>query len=304
MQKSIREYLDVLRYEKNASPHTLRNYTNDLKQFVTFLAEDYLSRDPETLRPEDVDNLTIRSFLAHLHRKGIKKSSMARKLAALRSYFKYLCRESRLKVNPAKLTATPKQEKKLPGHFTVDEIFHLLDTPDAGDPLGARDRFILEFLYSTGVRVGELVALDVTDLDLPQQTVRIFGKGRKERILPFGSKARSALETYLPGRSEILKEAGARGEPDALILNSRGRRLTDRSVRRMLAHYIQKCAISRNLSPHSIRHSFATHLLNAGADLRAIQELLGHSSLSTTQKYTHMEIEKLMEVYDKAHPRA
>jgi integrase/recombinase XerC len=304
MKKYMDQFLDVLHYEKDASRHTLRNYGIDLEQFLAFLSEDYMSRDAASITPKEVDNLTIRSYLAYLHRRGLQKSSMARKLAALRSFFRYLCREGVLKTNPAKLTATPRQEKKLPGHFTVDEMFNLLDLPDTTDPLGARDQFILEFLYSTGIRVGELVALNVDHVDLAAETVRIYGKGKKERVVPFGGKAKSALQAYLHGRSAILADSKPSPAPEALLWNYRGGRLTDRSVRRILDRYIRMCAISRNLSPHSIRHSFATHMLNAGADLRAIQELLGHASLSTTQKYTHLEIEKLMEVYDKAHPRA
>ncbi len=299
MQKSIRKFVEYLRFERHFSEETCRSYLSDLTQFAHFLDSEF---EPGTKHsPKDVDLLAVRSFTGFLHRGRKKKSSIERKIVALRSFFKYLCREGILTVNPAASISLPRKEKKLPRHLSVDEIFHLLDSPDMSTPQGARDLFILELLYATGMRVGELVGLDLDDIDPAEMIVRVFGKGRKERLLPFGSKAKEALRNYLALMSMIRGKAKS---PDALLLNMRGGRLTARSVRRIVDTHIKRASIATKISPHSIRHSFATHLLGAGADLRSIQELLGHSSLSTTQKYTHIDAAKLMEVYDRSHPRA
>jgi integrase/recombinase XerC len=235
--------------------------------------------------------------MSFLHRKN-KKSSIARKISALRSFYKYLVREKVMNSNPAKHVATPKLEKPLPSTLTVDEAFRLVESP-AGDekPQRSRDRAILELLYSSGIRVGELVTLNLEHLDRDLGIVRVMGKRRKERIVPVGSKAIGALNRYLEERGQV-------GEKDPLFLNSRGERLTSRSVGRIVKHYTGRSGIYRNISPHSLRHTFATHLLDSGADIREIQEMLGHASLSTTQRYTHLTLGKVMEVYDKAHPRS
>ncbi|MCX5907903.1 MAG: tyrosine-type recombinase/integrase, partial [Deltaproteobacteria bacterium] len=241
--------------------------------------------------------------LSYLHR-GHKKSSMARKLAALRSFFRYLVEEGFLLQNPAEVVATPKQEKLLPNFLPVDEMFALLATPDSSTTWGARDLAILETLYSCGIRVSELVGLSDGDIDFSLGVLRVFGKGRKERIVPIGRKAVAVLGGYLPRRDQELASLNLKRDRPPLFINVKGGRLTARSVARILEKYVRKSALLRKVSPHALRHTFATHLLDAGADLRSIQEMLGHVSLSTTQRYTHVSTDKLMEVYDRAHPRA
>ncbi|MBI5665414.1 MAG: tyrosine recombinase XerC [Nitrospirae bacterium] len=288
MKKYIDQFIDFLKGEQNVSPHTLRAYTKDLNEFVSFLDEE----------PKDIDHLAIRSYIASLHHKNLKKSSISRKLASIRSYFKYLHREGHVKKNPAKLVASPKLPKTLPRFLDIDETFNLMDSPKGGTFIPTRDKAFLELLYSSGLRVSELTSLDVVDLDIKESLVRVKGKGRKERIVPIGSKAMEAIQNYLPERISLKKKS------PALFLNNRGGRLTQRSVRRILVAYSRMINLKGDISPHTLRHTFATHLLHEGADLRSIQELLGHSSLSTTQKYTHVDIRHLTEVYDKAHPLA
>ncbi|MBU5614139.1 tyrosine recombinase XerC [Geomonas azotofigens] len=289
MKRAIEQFCGYLETERNVSPHTLAAYQSDLEQFATFLAQ---RGEP---RPEGVDHLAIRQYLAQLH-KGHAKSSIGRKLSAIRALFRFLLREGRLEKNPAELVSTPKKEKRLPFHLNIDQVSALVEAP-AGTRLPLRDRAVLETLYSCGIRVSELTGMNVGDLDLADGVARVMGKGGKERIVPVGSYARQALAAYLAERGEP-----AAGEP--LILNSRGKRINRRSVTRIVDSHMLFIASMRKVSPHTLRHTFATHLLEAGADLRAIQELLGHASLSTTQKYTHVSIDKLMEVYDKAHPKA
>ena len=306
MHEYIEAFLDHLKYERNVSEHTLRNYRIDLLQFYDHLApaDEQGNRRPVDVRR--IDHITIREFLAALHVKRKKKSSIARKLATLRSFFKYLCREQVLEMNPASLVATPRLERKLPKFLSVEEVFRFLELPDPDTVLGKRDRAILEVLYATGMRVSELVNLNLDDVDFKNRSIRVRGKGRRERIVPFGRKALEALEAYLGVRGQLLLQASEEErDPRALFLNYQGTRLTTRSVGRIIARYAKMCAdIPPKISPHSLRHSCATHLLNAGADLRAIQELLGHARLTTTQIYTHVSAEKLIEVYDKAHPKA
>jgi integrase/recombinase XerC len=293
MQSSVAAFLRHLERERNASPNTIRAYGEDLAQFTGHLRRE-LGREP---RPEDADHLAIRSFLAELHRRGLAKSSSARKLAGLRTFFRYLCREGRLETNPARLLATPRQERRIPAVLDEAEVEALLDMP--GDALAAvRGRAILELLYATGMRCAELVSLDTGEVDLGARMVRVVGKGRKERVVLFGQRAQRALAAWLARRRTV------RPKTDALFLNARGGRLTDRSVRALVARRVAQVALARRCSPHTLRHSFATHLLTRGADLRAIQELLGHASLSTTQRYTHVDTRHLLEVYRKAHPRA
>ncbi len=299
----IEQFLKYLQYERAASPHTVRNYASDLGQFLS-----YLTRTPEgAARPEpelsQLDNLTIREFLGSLYERGNRKSSVARKLAALRSFMKFLSARGGLPGNPAKVVATPRLEKRLPGHLQLQAVVELIEAPDASTPLGRRDRAILETLYATGVRVAELVGLDLGDIDLGGGVLRVLGKGRKERIVPFGSKAREALERYFVCRHDLL-HAGRAASPEAVFLNARGGRLTTRSVGNIVDRYVAHTSQKLKIHPHTLRHTFATHMLDAGADLRSIQELLGHESLSTTQKYTHVSTEQLVRTYKACHPRA
>ena len=287
-KKYFEQFLFYLKSEQNVSPHTLRSYTKDLDDFLTFIDK----------RPKDIDNLDIRSFLASLHHNNLKKSSISRKLATIRSFFKFLNREGYVKKNPAKLVSSPKVPKNLPRFLSIDDVFYLMETPQGDTFKPTRDKAILELLYSSGLRVSELTSLDMSDLDIKESLIRAKGKGRKERILPIGIKAMEALQNYLPERMSLKRRT------TALFLNNRGGRLTQRSVRRILLYYSRMINLEGDLSPHTLRHTFATHLLHEGADLRSIQELLGHSSLSTTQRYTHVDIGHLTEVYDKAHPLA
>lgn len=306
LDQQLTQFLDHLRYERNVSAHTLRNYGSDVEQFF-----DYLSpADPKSGKRNEpnlkqIDHITIREWLATLHSGHKKKASIARKLAALRTFFQFLVREALLEQNPAKLVATPRKEKKLPVHLSVEDAIRFIETPDIETELGKRDRAILELLYATGVRVSELVQLNLRDIDFKNKLLRVMGKRRKERIVPFGDPALKAVKEYLDVRDGFLANAPAsKRDSQAVILNYQGTRMTTRSVGRLIEKYIRQCAGIHDISPHALRHSFATHLLDSGADLRDIQELLGHARLSTTQVYTHVSMEKLIEVYDKAHPKA
>jgi len=291
----ISQFIHYLSVEKNASPHTCRAYEKDLEELEGFLTRSEICLSSTgVVEMERVDRTAIRRYLSFLHRKN-KKSSIARKISTLRSFFRYLLREERVSSNPARAVATPKVEKPLPTSLTVDETFRLMESPSKDEEV--RDRAILELLYSSGIRVGELVALNLDQLELDLGIARVMGKGRKERIVPVGLKAKEALKAYLEERGP-----SDRGKP--LFLNTRGGRLTARSVGRLVKKYTFVSGIFRKVSPHSLRHTFATHLLDAGANIREIQEMLGHSSLSTTQRYLHLTPGKLMEVYDQAHPRS
>ena len=301
--RALKDFLCYLEVEKNYSTHTLRNYQSDLRQFANFMqerAEKLTSQEPVALVPTNVSHLDIRAYLASLYRRNTK-SSVSRKLSALRSFFAYLVREGEIVHNPADMVSAPKMGRAIPDFLPVDETFQLMLGPDTGTILGSRDRAILEVLYSSGLRVSELTALNLDNIDLELGVVRVFGKGGKERIVPVGSEARKALDQYLRKRGELVAAGTKEG---ALFLNYRGERLSARSVARLLKKFLQRCNLGRPLSPHGLRHSFATHLLDAGADLRAVQEMLGHTSLSTTQRYTHLSVDKLMQEYDKAHPRS
>jgi integrase/recombinase XerC len=305
MQKHIDDFIRHLKYERNASEHTLRNYESDLVQFYDHVAPPDGKGFRREINIRDIDHLTIREYMASLYEENKKKSSIHRKVAALRTFFRYLCREGILEVNPAKLVHSPRVERKLPNHLTIEQMIKFIETPETETVLGKRDRAILELLYASGLRVSELVNLSLQDIDFNNQTVRVKGKGRKERMVPFGDHAKKALQDYLGVRSELLLEADPEKlDPAAVFMNYQGTRITTRSVGRMVDKYVKICANIHHISPHSLRHSFATHMLDAGADLRAIQELLGHVRLSTTQQYTHVSMDKLMEVYDKAHPKA
>jgi integrase/recombinase XerC len=305
MQKYIDDFLQHLKYERNGSEHTLRNYESDLVQFYDHIAPPDKNGDRRKVDILAIDNLTIREYMASLYEKKKKKSSIHRKIAALRTFFRFLCREGILEVNPAKLVASPRVEQTLPNHLNIEQMVRFIETPETDTVLGKRDRAILELLYASGLRVSELVKLNLHDIDFNNQAVRVKGKGRKERVVPFGDHAKRALQEYLGVRGELLVEADSEKiDSLAVFLNYQGTRITTRSVGRMVDKYVKQCAEIHHISPHSLRHSFATHLLNAGADLRAIQELLGHVRLSTTQQYTHVSMERLMEVYDRAHPKA
>jgi integrase/recombinase XerC len=293
----IGDFLDYLTYERNVSINTIEAYRDDLESFITFLSNDYFSLGRDQLDLRRTDHLTIRAYLAHLGRRKLSRSSMARHLSTLRSFFKYLMREGVVEANPARAVATPKREKHLPSVMQPADVALLIEQPDLDTPLGKRDRAFLELLYGSGLRISELVGIELDDLELRARLVKVRGKGAKERIVPFGSKAEEALRAWLAVRE-------ANDEENAIFINYRGERITTRSVRRLFDGYVKSAALRAGISPHTMRHSFATHLLNAGADLRGIQELLGHASLSTTQKYTHLNDWQLIEVYRKAHPRA
>ncbi|HEY8232258.1 MAG TPA: tyrosine recombinase XerC [Vicinamibacteria bacterium] len=293
MREAAAAFLRHLERERNASPHTIRAYAEDLSQLSVYLQRE-LGR---AARPADVDHLLLRGFLAELHQRGLSKASSARKLAGLRSFFRYLCREGRLAANPARALATPRLDRRIPSVLDEAQAASILDMPGDGTA-AVRGRAILELLYATGIRCAEAMALDVHEVDLGARMVRVLGKGRKERVVLFGRRAATALQAWIVERERLAPRS------DALFLNARGGRLSDRSVRTLVATRVKQVALQRRCSPHTLRHSFATHLLMRGADLRAIQELLGHSSLSTTQRYTHVDTRHLLEVYKKAHPRA
>jgi integrase/recombinase XerC len=288
MNDYIEEFLRYLELEKGVSAHTLRAYRKDLTDFIAHVNTE----------PEKIDMLDVRGFIAEQIRKGLNKTTVSRRLSSVRSFFKFLYREGHMKSNPAKLVSSPRLPKLLPKFLSVDDAFSLVEKPEGIGFAPARDRAILELLYSSGLRVGELAGLNVEDINVREALVKARGKGKKERIVPIGSKAMDAIKTYLVERI-LLKS-----KEKAVFLNRLGTRLTDRGVRRIVVKYARAIAINGSIGPHTLRHSFASHLLQGGADLRVIQELLGHASLSTTQKYTHLDVTHLMDVYDKAHPMA
>ncbi|HEY8342541.1 MAG TPA: tyrosine recombinase XerC [Calditerricola sp.] len=288
---AFRAYLQI---EKNASPHTIEAYQQDIAAF----REAVLQR--QNLAWDEVTPWHVRAYLAHLHESGYSRRTVARKLSALRAFFRFLHREGHVAHTPLEGVATPKLEKRLPVFLDEDEVTRLLALPDPAHPLGLRDRALLETLYATGMRVSELCSLDVTALDLSVGTVLVYGKGAKERYVLLGSHATEALRRYLrDGRPKLAAPGETR-----LFVNWRGGPISTRSVRRIVAKYVEQAALAKRVSPHTFRHSFATHLLNAGADLRTVQELLGHASISSTQVYTHVTRQRLRRVYDDAHPRA
>ena len=319
MKDALARYLEYLRSVRNASPSTLCNYRADLIEFIAYLAPPGATALPL----DKIDHRTIREFLGHLHDRGLQKSTIARKLASIRSMFRYLVREGRLENSPARLVSTPKLPKRLPRVLSAEEMNGFLDQMSAAGEqalagkkhrpgssfqesllLVKRDLALFELLYASGLRVSELTGLNIADMDRKEKMLRVLGKGNKERIVPFGSKAERAIGAYWEVRAGILERAHGRIDAQAVFLNYAGRRISPRAVNRILKKYARLVNINWNLHPHSLRHAFATHLLSDGADLRTIQELLGHESLSTTQKYTHASIRQLMDVYDKAHPRA
>ena len=317
MKDLLRDFLAFLRLNRNASAHTVRAYDGDLSQFLTHLATHY-SRPRPALQAADITRATIRGFLAELFQAGESRATAARKLAAVRTFIRYLRREGLIDDDPGLLVATPKREQKVPRHLEIDEIDQVAGDAGQQHSLGRRDRAILELFYASGLRLSELVGLDLEDLNLGSRMVRVMGKGRKERIVPFNRSAAEALRAWLPDREALARSASPPPPPagvkrvpqrrqsvaDAVFLNYRGTRLSSRHVHRLVRHYVAACSTRFGISPHALRHSFATHLLQAGADLRAIQELLGHVRLSTTQRYTHVNAAQLIEVYRRAHPRA
>jgi len=293
----LEDFLRYLRVERQMSPHTLRNYRLDLTQFLEFC-----SQHREGLALEQVAYPDLRAFLAAALKKN-RKTTVARKLSALRTFFKYLQRQGVASQNPAKLAPSPKLEKVLPHFLSVDEAFHLLGQPKGDDFGNSRDKAVLEVFYGGGLRLAELAGLNLGDVDLSPGVLRVWGKGSKERLAFLGEPAQKALMSYLPRRQHFLAQHGT-GDETALFINSRGRRLSSRGVARLVAKWVRLAGLSPGLTPHGLRHSFATHLLEGRADLRAVQELLGHASISTTGRYTHVNLDYLMEEYDKAHPRS
>lgn len=297
LSQQIDKFAGWLTVEKGYSVHTVSAYLHDVKEFLHFLSQG-------TPAERDVNRDAVRLFVASLYSTNTS-STVGRKLSALRTFFRYLCREKILTGDPLTGVANPRKERHIPVFLTVDEVFSLLEEPGDEDTFGLRDGAIMELLYSTGMRVSEVVSLDKSDLDFASGMVRVSGKGNKQRVVPFGSAAAEALHRYFPMRRDLLTSCAARGkQPDtsALFLNNRGKRLTQRSIERMVREYGQRAGINVTVTPHALRHSFATHLLEMGADLRTVQELLGHASLSTTQKYTHLDMDHLTRVYDEAHP--
>ncbi len=287
-------FVAYLRHEKNASPHTVASYRRDLLQLDRYLEE-------KKVKLREIDNIVLRGFLAVLYERGEKKSTIGRKLAAIRSFFQFCVRKGWMDDNPAKVVATPRQDKPVPSFLSEEEMQEFLDLPQTSKPLDVRDKAMLELLYATGIRVSELVGIELEDVKFSERLIRVRGKGKKERLVPFGRVAEESLYSYLRVRASIHK-----GQVDdtPLFLNYRGKKLSSRSVERAVDKYIRRSALRRKISPHSLRHSFASHLLSRGADLRVIQELLGHESLATTQKYTHLDLKHLLEVYRKSHPRS
>jgi integrase/recombinase XerC len=320
MKQELKEFISYLRLNRNTSPHTVRAYESDVSQYLTWIATDR-GRKVSSLTPADLDLSTVRLYVAELNRLGQARSSVARKLSAVRGFVRYLRREGVLDHDPAALAVAPKLDKTIPAHLSEPEMDRFLETPDLSSPLGRRDRAILELFYASGLRLSELVGVDLEDVNLNSRVVRVMGKGGKERIVPFNQAAERAIRAWLKDRAQIMmtgaahadlrrgrtsgRLAGRASRPvEPLFVNYRGGRLTGRSVHRLVTRYVMQCSTRIGISPHALRHSFATHLLQRGADLRSIQELLGHVRLTTTERYTHVNAAQLLDVYRKAHPRA
>ena len=308
MTSHLHAFLQYLVRNRNVSAHTARAYESDLIQFLHHVAT-IGGVKPRDVEPAALDRGAVRSFLAEIHAAGLSRATSARKLAAIRTFLRYLRREELVEGDPGSLVATPKREVRMPAHLSEQEMATLLEMPSAGDPLGRRDRAILELFYASGLRLSELAGLDVDDVNLRARMARVLGKGGKERLVPFNGSTATAVRQYLPDRENLVSQRqggryAARGARQPLFVNYRGSRLSTRSIDRLVRRYVAACSSRLGISPHALRHSFATHLLQRGADLRAIQELLGHARLSTTQRYTHVNAAQLLETYRKAHPRA
>ena len=328
MRDHLKAFLKYLELNRHLSPHTVRAYDNDVTEYLAFVSAD-LGKKMSQLEPVELSMDSVRLHLAGLNTAGKARSSVARKLSAIKTFIRYLRREDVIDHDPTAMAVAPKRDQTIPVFLSEPEITRLIETPNVADPLGRRDRAVLELFYASGLRLSELVAIDLEDLNLSGRMVRVMGKGRKERLLPFNQSALTAIKAWMKDRAEILaarrrpaapvhrgrKTQAPRPTPqaprpkpqalgDPLFINYRGTRLTDRSVDRLLRKYVAQCSTRMGISPHALRHSFATHLLQRGADLRAIQELLGHAALSTTQRYTHVNAAQLIDVYRKAHPRA
>ena len=300
IEELINIFIESLATEKGFSENTCRGYRNDLKEFLKYLDASYHRRGNAPPPIDWVDTISIRGYLGYLHKRN-KKSTIARKLSAVRSFFKFLVRQGVVEDNPADTILTPKQGKTIPGYLPVDEMFRLLDSIQTGTVLDLRNRAIFETLYSCGIRVSELAGMNISNLDFAKSLIRVLGKGGKYRVVPIGQKAMAAVKAY---RTRLERESQIDSAENApLFLNNNRGRLTTRSIARILKNLVDACGLIAPVSPHALRHSFATHMLDAGADLRTVQELLGHKSLTTTQKYTHVSIDRLMQTYDKAHPR-
>ena len=316
MREHLKAFLQFLRLNRNASVHTVRAYESDLTRFLSSVAADRAVKTSE-LEPRQLDRAAVRHFVGELHGEGLSRATAARKLAAVRTFLRYLRRESLIDDDPGALVPTPKREVRMPAHLSEDEMTALIDAASDETPLGRRDRAILELFYASGLRLSELAGLDIDDVNLGAKMARVLGKGGKQRIVPFNGSTASAIRTYLKGREQLTRDVrpsggsrarpldGARGrQRDPLFVNYRGGRLTVRSIDRLVRRYVAASGARMGISPHALRHSFATHLLQRGADLRAIQELLGHARLSTTERYTHVNAAQLLAVYRKTHPRA
>lgn len=322
MRDHLKAFLRYLKLNRHLSPHTVRAYENDVTQYLAFVASE-AGKKMSQLQPADLGMNTVRLHVGGLNSAGKARASVARKLSALKTFVRYLRREEIIEHDPTALAVAPQRDQTIPVFLSEPEITRLIETPDTGDALGRRDRAILELFYASGLRLSELVAIDLEDVNLSGRMVRVMGKGRKERLLPFNQSATAAIKAWMHDRAALLaarrrpaaqlpKRRGAGGlarpraaDPgDPLFINYRGTRLSDRSVDRLLRKYVAQCSTRMGISPHALRHSFATHLLQRGADLRAIQELLGHAALSTTQRYTHVNAAQLIDVYRKSHPRA
>ena len=312
LRRAIADFADHLKYNRNASDHTVRAYESDLEQFVTAVAAAG-KRPRPSLTAADFSPDNVRLYLGVLFQQGVSRASAARKLAAIRTFARWLRREGIIEQDPSALAASPKREQTIPAHLSIDEMNRLLEMPDRATPLGRRDQAILELFYASGLRLSELVGLDLDDLNLNARMVRVLSKGRKERLVPLNQSAADAIRAYMNDRAQMVRLEGARGAGGArgarraehpLFVNYRGQRLGARSVHRLVRKYVAMCSARFGISPHALRHSFATHLLERGADLRGIQEMLGHARLSTTQRYTHVNSAYLLDVYRQAHPRA
>ena len=316
MREHLKAFLQFLRLNRNASAHTVRAYESDLTRFLSSVAADQAVKTSE-IEPHQLDRAAVRHFVSELHGEGLSRATAARKLAAVRTFLRYLRRESLIDDDPGGLVPTPKREVRMPAHLSEDEMTALIGAASDETPLGRRDRAILELFYASGLRLSELAGLDIDDVNLGAKMARVLGKGGKQRIVPFNNSTASAIRTYLKGREQLTRDVrspggsrarlldGARGrQRDPLFVNYRGGRLTVRSIDRLVRRYVAASSARMGISPHALRHSFATHLLQRGADLRAIQELLGHARLSTTERYTHVNAAQLLAVYRKTHPRA